>query len=364
MNTILYTATSSMHRAGAHKLHYLLITLSLLFSPVVIPAHAEVSIGISIGINVPTYPQLVLVPGYPVYYYPQANYNYFFYDGLYWVYVDDNWYASEWYNGPWQLTGPEYVPVFILRIPVRYYRQPPIYFRSWRGDEPPHWGEHWGRDWEDRRSGWDRWDRRSAPGAAPLPTYQRQYSGDRYPRDEEQQHSIRSEHYHYQPREAVTQEHFQQRGNRAAPQERGQGNMAAPPERNKGNMTAPPDRGQDSRAAPPDRGRGSMAAPQDRDQRAAPPERSRGHMTAPPDRGQDSMAAPPDRGRENMTAPQERGQGSMAAPPERSRGNMAGPQDRGQDSRAAPQDRRRGNTKSPQDKGHGNSDEDHVQDHR
>jgi hypothetical protein len=195
-------------------MRYLLVALSMLAGSVT-SAHAQVSIGIGfpsidIGINVPVYPELVVVPGYPVYYAPRADSNYFFYDGVYWVYQGDNWYSSSWYNGPWQLVGPEYVPLFVLRVPVRYYRQPPAYFRGWRADAPPRWGEHWGRDWEQRRGGWDRWDRRSVPRAAPLPVYQRQYSGDRYPRAVEQQHSIRSEHYRYRPREAVTRQQFQQ----------------------------------------------------------------------------------------------------------------------------------------------------------
>src|SRR5665213_1263216 len=58
-------------------------------------ATAQVSIGIrlpsaSIGINVPLYPDLVPVPGYPVYYDPRLHSNLFFYDGLYWVYAEDN----------------------------------------------------------------------------------------------------------------------------------------------------------------------------------------------------------------------------------------------------------------------------------
>ena len=114
---------------------------------------------------------------------------------------------SSWYNGPWYYQGPEVVPYFVLRIPVQYYRQPPIYFREWRGDAPPRWGDHWGREWEERRGGWDRWDRDRIPRAAPLPRYQRGYSGDRYPRALEQR-TIRTEHYQYQPREAVTQQHF------------------------------------------------------------------------------------------------------------------------------------------------------------
>lgn len=197
------------------KMRAFLIALPILLCAA--PAtHAEVSVsigfpGVNIGINVPVYPRLVLVPGYPVYYDPRANSNYFFYDGMYWVYQEDNWYASSWYNGPWQLTEPEYVPLFVLRVPVRYYRQPPVYFRGWRADAPPRWGAHWGRDWEQRRRGWDRWDRRATPSAAPLPAYQRQFSGARYPSAVQRQESIRSENYRYRPREAVTRQHWEQR---------------------------------------------------------------------------------------------------------------------------------------------------------
>jgi len=182
------------------------------------PAVAQVSVGVgiavpgvSIGINLPAYPNLVRVPGYPVYYAPRLSANFFFYDGLYWVYRGDNWYASSWYNGPWGLVGPEVVPSYILRVPVRYYRQPPPYFSGWRPDAPPRWNEHWGNDWQQRRSGWDQWDRRSVPAPAPLPTYQRRYSGDRYPQQLEQQQALRSQRYKYQPRDEVVRQHYQQR---------------------------------------------------------------------------------------------------------------------------------------------------------
>src|SRR6185369_14829453 len=171
---------------------------------------------VSIGINLPLYPELVPVPGYPVYYAPGIDGNYFFYDGMYWVYQDDNWYASSWYNGPWAYVDPMAVPLFILRIPVSYYRQPPVYFRGWQSNAPPRWGQHWGRGWEQRRGGWDRWKRSSAPAPAPLPVYQRQYSGDRYPRGEQQQ-TIRSQQYRYQPRDKVVRQHFQQQIGQKAP---------------------------------------------------------------------------------------------------------------------------------------------------
>ncbi|OGU54838.1 MAG: hypothetical protein A2199_11700 [Hydrogenophilales bacterium RIFOXYA1_FULL_63_33] len=214
-------------------MRYLLIALSMLFIPLT-PARAEVSVGVgihvpgvSIGINLPAYPRLVRVPGYPVYYDPGVNVNFFFYDGLYWVFQDDNWYASSWYNGPWDLVDRYDVPLYVLRVPVRYYRHPPSYFRGWRADAPPRWGDHWGRDWEQRRSGWDHWDRHSAPRPAPLPSYQRNYSGDRYPREQERQQSIRTERYRYQPREPVTQQHYQRQRdqNQKGPQDKGRGNQ-------------------------------------------------------------------------------------------------------------------------------------------
>lgn len=215
-------------------MRYGLIVLWMLFWSVT-SAIAQVSIGIglpgvSIGINLPLFPELVRVPGYPAYYAPRLNSNFFFYDGMYWVYQGDNWYASSWYNGPWGFVAPDLVPLFILRIPVLYYRNPPAYFHGWRQDAPPRWGEHWGNEWERHRSGWDRWNHSSAPAPAPLPVYQRQYSGDRYPRVEQQQ-ELQSRNYRYQPREAVVRQHYQgQAVQRApAPSQRGQrGGPVAP----------------------------------------------------------------------------------------------------------------------------------------
>ncbi len=176
--------------------------------------------GVSIGINLPSYPELVPVPGYPVYYAPQVNSNYFFYDGMYWAYQRDHWYASSWYNGPWGFVAPEAVPLFVLRVPVRYYRQPPTYFRGWGSDAPPRWGEHWGNAWAQSHRGWDNWNRNAVPAPAPLPAYQRQYSGNRYPAAA-QQWALQNQNYRYQPQDAVVREHYQtQQG--AAPVARGQ----------------------------------------------------------------------------------------------------------------------------------------------
>ena len=198
------------------KIRYGLIGLVLL-SGLATSATASVSIGINlpsvhIGVNLPVFPQLVPVPGYPVYYAPEMNANYFFYDGLYWVYQNDDWYASSWYNGPWDYVEPMYVPLFVLRVPVAYYRDRPASFRGWHSNAPPHWNQRWGHEWEQRRHGWDRWERHSVPARAPRPEYQRKYSGDRYPRIEQQQ-KLRSQHYRYQPRETHVREHYKQKEN-------------------------------------------------------------------------------------------------------------------------------------------------------
>ncbi len=197
-----------------NDMRYRLIVLLTLLC---LTTSAAAQVSVSININVPVYPELVVVPGYPVYYAPQLRMNYFFYDGMYWVYDGENWYSSFWYNGPWRLIVPVAVPVFILRIPVRYYQVPPPYFRAWKPDAPPRWGERWGREWEQRRSGWDRWDRRSAPAPAPLPAYQRNYSGDRYPRSEQQQRALLQQNYRHQPRDPVVREYYHQLRTQAPP---------------------------------------------------------------------------------------------------------------------------------------------------
>jgi len=84
-----------------------------------------------VRIHLSFFPNLVPVPGYPVYYAPGVEANFFFYDGMYWLYDDDGWYMSNWYDGPWEYVDPDDVPLFVLRVPLRYYRAPPAYF--WGG---------------------------------------------------------------------------------------------------------------------------------------------------------------------------------------------------------------------------------------
>jgi hypothetical protein len=209
---------------------FIALCIALSCAATAVPAQVSVSIGI--GFNIPTYPHLVAVPGYPVYYASSLRANYFFYDGLYWVFEGDNWYMSSWYNGPWQLVAPMVVPYYVLRVPVRYYRAPPPYFRGWQRGAPPRWGQHWGPQWEQQHRGWDQWNRGAVPPPAPPPTYQRRYYGERYPRAD-QQPDLHSRNYRYQPRDDAARQYYQQQAPKAGqnppqpgkgpPQERGKG---------------------------------------------------------------------------------------------------------------------------------------------
>jgi hypothetical protein len=278
------------------------------FSPL---ATAQVSIGIGlpsvrIGINVPLFPNLVPVPGYPVYYDPRLDSNLFFYDGLYWVYAEDNWYASSWYNGPWDLISPEMVPDFVLRVPLRFYHRPPPYFLGWDREAPPRWGEHWGRDWDERRRGWDHWDRASIPERAPLPVYQREYARDRYP-STERQRELRDRNYHYQPRDEVARRHFEPAPDHAREPHR-------PPSEHQHPMVPPSG---DSRQS------ADRSPAVERRRVPSPP----GRATSDGQHVQSDHRPPVEHGQPDRRAPIERGRPDVPSPDNR-RGNPPRPADR------------------------------------
>lgn len=192
----------------------LIVAAMLLAVPVAAAPQVQVQIGtprVVVGLEIPAYPRMVLVPGYPVYYAPEVNGNLFFYDGLYWMFTGDGWFESPWFNGPWTAASPLAVPAFVLRVPVGYYRAPPPWFHGWNARRPPRWEDRWGGDWARQRSGWDRWDRASAPPPAPLPVYQKPYAGPRYP-GPELQPALHDRNYAYWPREPGVRAAYQSHG--------------------------------------------------------------------------------------------------------------------------------------------------------
>jgi hypothetical protein len=187
------------------QMRKLLFTLLLTLCPVA-PAMAAVDLNLNLG----AVPQMVAIPSSPVYYAPGLSTNYFFYDGLYWDFDGTDWYDSSWYNGPWELVDPLQVPSYVLQVPVSYYTAPPVFFGGWARNAAPHWKEHWGADWDHSRGGWQH----SADGPfprAPLPRYQRQYSGNRYPQGD-QMYALHDQQYQYYPREPMVQQHYQNHG--------------------------------------------------------------------------------------------------------------------------------------------------------
>lgn len=187
------------------------IMLAMAILPL-LPVRAAVSI--DIGINLPAYPALQRIPGYPVYYVPHLHANYFFYDGLYWVYVPDSWYVSPWYDGPWDFVPIDSVPLFILRIPVRYYGYPPMIFREWVMSAPPRWDTIWGPDWARRHQRWQHWNRAATPAPAPLPRYQQRFTRANYP-NEAQRRELTQQHYRYTPHDKQSRQHWQAQVGRA-----------------------------------------------------------------------------------------------------------------------------------------------------
>ena len=129
-----------------------LVALMLVGSPS--PGRAQV--GVSIGITLPAPPSFVMIPGTPVAYAPAVPANYFFYGGQYYVFTHGGWYMGPTYNGPWAVMAPEYIPLPILSVPVRYYKAPPPGWKGWhRAAAPPRWDPAWGHEWKNAHREYD-----------------------------------------------------------------------------------------------------------------------------------------------------------------------------------------------------------------
>jgi hypothetical protein len=96
---------------------------------------------INIGLGVPPIvltapPQLMVVPGTPVYYAPDVQANLFVYKGRYYTVAHGVWSMAPAYNGPWAVIQIGKVPPPVLAVPVEYYKIPPGHLKE-KG--PPPW---------------------------------------------------------------------------------------------------------------------------------------------------------------------------------------------------------------------------------
>lgn len=200
-----------------------LAVLALLLASIgAVRADVGIRTGVDLGVDLPAHPRLIRVPGHPVHYDPRIRLNYFFFDGMFWMFENERWYASTWYNGPWNRVGIYDVPVYVLRVPVRYYHRPPPYFHGWNIDAPPRWSERRGPERDARGEDWAQRDRRATPNRTP-------HAGIRHPQAAERQHGVRT----YPLREDFT-------GRQHAPQRSGNGVQG-------GRRHAPPEHGRADR---------------------------------------------------------------------------------------------------------------------
>lgn len=119
------------------------------------PAQAQVHV--NIGINLPGPPEWAVIPGLPVYYAPAAPANVFQYNGQCYAFAEGGWYVGPGYNGPWIAVAPPYIPAPLLRVPVRYYHEPPGHWGDWHPERRPRWEHEYGREWDEHRREWRGW---------------------------------------------------------------------------------------------------------------------------------------------------------------------------------------------------------------
>jgi len=102
-------------------------------------ATAEVYVNINLGpppIVVAEPPERVLVPGLPVYFVPQLEFDVFFHAGYWWSPRGNTWYRARAYNGPWGIVNKRHVPAAVFRVPHdyrgRYEREEHIPYGQWK----------------------------------------------------------------------------------------------------------------------------------------------------------------------------------------------------------------------------------------
>jgi hypothetical protein len=118
-------------------------------------ARADVNVGVTIGVPpavvvapvpppvIVTPPQLVIVPGSPVYYAPAIELNYFVYGGRHWAFHGGHWFVTSGPGLPWARVTVERVPRPVLGVPFAYYKVPPGHAKKAAG--PPGTGHRKGK---------------------------------------------------------------------------------------------------------------------------------------------------------------------------------------------------------------------------
>ena len=80
--------------------------------------HVGVNIPLPPAFVFPAPPELVVIPGTYVYYWPDVDFDIFFYGGYWYRPYGGNWYHSPSYGGPWVYI--ESAPSVVLSLPPDY----------------------------------------------------------------------------------------------------------------------------------------------------------------------------------------------------------------------------------------------------
>jgi hypothetical protein len=125
-------------------------------------APAEVNVNINIGpppIVVAEPPEVVMIPGSPVFFVPIPDIDVFFYNGYWWSPRGSHWYRARAYKGPWRVVNQRYIPAPVFRVPKNYRnvyeKEQHIPYGQWKkqGKEHKEWKEDRKEHKQDRGHG-------------------------------------------------------------------------------------------------------------------------------------------------------------------------------------------------------------------
>jgi hypothetical protein len=124
-----------------HRLPHVLLAGAVAAMLVTATSATAQDVKIDIGLGVPPIvltapPQLVVVPGTPVYYAPDVSADLFFYRGRYYAVANGVWSRAPAYQGPWAVIQLGQVPPPVVAVPVEYYKVPPGQLKK---HGPPPW---------------------------------------------------------------------------------------------------------------------------------------------------------------------------------------------------------------------------------
>jgi hypothetical protein len=134
-----------------------LIVVTMLLVFMGYPNRSMAGVNINIGINVPPAvvipapPAVVLIPGTYIYFIPDIEADFLFYQDYWYRPYKGRWYRARSYNGPWVYVVPARVPGVLLHLQPDFRHIPPGHERIPYGQLKKNW-----RRWEQEKY----WDKR------------------------------------------------------------------------------------------------------------------------------------------------------------------------------------------------------------